>query len=70
MSDARGKVFVDFLGLGEWAPPFFVLSSATPSPPLRLAWAMCGAAIGKTYRPDRIDRLSLDRLILSAGLTQ
>lgn len=70
MSDARGKVFIDFLGMGEWAPPFFGASSATPLPPLRLAWAMCGAAIGKTYRPGRIDRLSLDRLMLSVALVQ
>ena len=51
-------------------PPFFVPSSATPSPPLQPGWAMCGAAIGKTYWPGRIDRLSLDRFILSAGLIQ
>jgi hypothetical protein len=32
LSDARGKVFVDFLGMGEAAPPFFAVPSATPPP--------------------------------------
>ena len=27
------KGFIEILGMGEWAPPFFGASSATPSPP-------------------------------------
>ena len=30
LSDAIGKVFEKFFFMGEWAPPFFGASSATP----------------------------------------
>lgn len=43
MSDARGKVFKRILRLGEWAPHFFPVPSATPLPP-PCAWLVAGHA--------------------------
>ena len=55
------KVFIDFLGMGEWAPPFFGASSATP---LGGLWRVCVCLMGLWGDRNPVDT----RLCTGSGL--